>query len=58
MSFQPQARGPPTLTGGLLEAETELHELSTEFVFAVLVSSTLGFLAFRLCWVFFAFSFH
>ena len=28
------------LTRGLLESETELHELSAEFVFAVLVSST------------------
>ena len=33
MSFQPQERGPPTLTGGLLECETELCELSAEFVF-------------------------
>ena len=33
MSFQPQERGPPTLTGGLLESEAELRELSAEFVF-------------------------
>ena len=26
-------RGPPTVTGGLLESETELHELTAEFVF-------------------------
>ena len=33
MSLQPSERGPPTLTGGLLESETELCELSSEFVF-------------------------
>ena len=32
MSLQQQERGPPTLTGGLLESETELHELSAEFL--------------------------
>ena len=58
MSFQPQGRGPPTLTGGLLESETELHELSTKFVFVVLVSSTQGFVSLLLFQVFFAFSFH
>ena len=26
-------QGPPTLTGGLLESETELCELSAEFIF-------------------------
>ena len=41
MSFEPQERGHPTLTGGLLESETELRELSAEFVFAVPVSRTL-----------------
>ena len=41
MSFEPQQRGHPTLTGGLLESETELRELSAEFVFAVPVSRTL-----------------
>ena len=30
----------------------------SEFVFAVLVSSRLGFFSLPLCWVFFAFSFH
>ena len=53
MSFEPQERGHPTLTGGLLESETELRELSAEFVFhcpgfhhaGLLVSSpVLGFL--------------
>ena len=33
MSFQPQERGPPTLAGGLLESETELRELSAQFIF-------------------------
>ena len=33
MSLQPQQRGPPTLTGGLLESETELRGLSAEFIF-------------------------
>ena len=33
MSLQPSERGPPTLTGGLLESETELCELSAEFIF-------------------------
>ena len=32
--------------------------LSAEFVFAVPVSSMLGFLSLPLCWVFFVFSFH
>ena len=45
MSFEPQERGHPTLTGGLLESETELRELSAEFVFAVPVSTMLGFLS-------------
>ena len=45
MSFQAYERGPPTLTGDILESETDLCELSTEFVFAVPVSSTLGFLS-------------
>ena len=46
------------LIGGLLESETELCELSAESVFAVLVSSTLGFSSLPLCWVSFTFSFH
>ena len=58
MSFQPQGQGPPTLTRGLLESETELHELFAKFVFVVPVSSTQGFLSLLLCWVSFAFSFH
>ena len=33
MSLQPQERGPPTLTGGLLESETEPREVSAEFFF-------------------------
>ena len=33
MSLQPQERGPPTLTGGLLESETEPSEVSAEFFF-------------------------
>ena len=32
MSFQPQERGPPSLTGGLLESETEPCELSAELI--------------------------
>ena len=43
---------------GLLESETDPHELSAEIVFAVPLSSTLGFLSHHLCWVFFTFSFH
>ena len=35
MSFQPSEQGPPTLTRGLLESETEPCELSAKFVFAV-----------------------
>ena len=58
MSFEPRERGHPTLTGGLLESETEPRELSAEFVFAVPVSSTRGFLSLPLHWVFFGFSFH
>ena len=58
MSFQPQGQGPPTLTRGLLESETELHELFAKFVFVVPVSSAQGFLSLLLCWVSFAFSFH
>ena len=49
--------GPPTLTRGILESETEPCELSLELVFAVLVSGMLGFLPLPLCWVCFAFSF-
>ena len=49
MSFQPQGRGPPNLTGGLREPETEQCELSAEFVFVVPVSSTLGFSSLPLC---------
>ena len=33
MSLQSLERGSPTFTGGLLESETELRELSAEFVF-------------------------
>ena len=33
MSLQPQEQKSPTLTGGLLESETEPCELSAEFVF-------------------------
>ena len=58
MSFEPQQRGHPTLTGGLLESEIEPYELSAEFVFAVPVSSVLSFLSFPLHWISFAFSFH
>ena len=57
MSFEPGERGHPTLTGGLLESEIEPYELSAEFVFAVPVSSMLGFLSLPLRWVFFVFSF-
>ena len=46
------------LTRGLLESETELHELSAEFVFVVPVSSTLGFSLLPLCWVSTTLSFH
>lgn len=46
----------PTLTGGLLEFETELHELSAEFVIScpsfqhigLVTSPTLGFLRVQL----------
>ena len=58
MFFQLQGWGPPTLTRGLLESETEPCELSAAFVFAVLVSNRLGFLSLPLCWVFFMFIFH
>ena len=58
MSFQPQERGPPTLTGGLLESENEPCELFAQLVFAVLVSGMLGFLSLPLRWVFFVFCFH
>ena len=53
MSLQQQERGPPTLTGGLLESGTELRELSAEFVFhcpsfqhdgLLVTSPVLGFL--------------
>ena len=54
----PPATGvrPPTLTGGLLESETELHELSAEFVIScpsfqhigLVTSPTLGFLRVQL----------
>ena len=50
MSFPPKGRGPPTLTSSLLEPETELCELSAEFVSAALVSSMLGFLSLPLHW--------
>ena len=33
MSLQPQERGPPTLTRGLLKSESETCELSAEFIF-------------------------
>ena len=58
MSFQPEERGPPALTGGFLESETELRELSAKLVLAVLLPSTLGFLSLPLHWIFFEFSFH
>ena len=45
MSFQPQEQGLPTLTGGLLEPETEPYKFSAKFVFVLLASSTLGFLS-------------
>ena len=45
MSFHPYKQGPSTLTGGLLESETEPHELDAKFVTAVLVSGMLGFLS-------------
>ena len=57
MSFQPQERGLPTLTGGLLECETELCELSAEFAFPcpgfqhtglLVTSPALGFLRVQL----------
>lgn len=47
-------RSKEPLTGGLLQSETEPYELSAEFVFAVLVSSTLGFLSLPLHWVSFS----
>ena len=46
------------MAGCLLVSEPEPHKLSTKIVFAVPVSSTLGFLSLPLHWVFFAFSFH
>ena len=46
------------LAAGLLESETEPHELSAKFVFVVLVSSMLGFLSIPLCWISFVFDFH
>ena len=55
MSLQPQEQGPPTLTRGLLESETEPCELSAEFVFhcpgfqddgPLVTSLALGFLRF------------
>ena len=58
MSFQPEERGPPALTGGFLESETELRELSAKWVLAGLLPSTLGFLSLPLHWIFFEFSFH
>ena len=58
MPFQPQEWGLATPNQSLLESETESHELSVEFVFDVLVSSTVGFLSLPLCWVFLVFSFH
>ena len=56
MSLRPQERGPPTLTRGLLESETEPRELSAEFVFPC--PSWMGFLSLPLRWVFFAFRLH
>ena len=53
MSFQPYEQGPLALTGELRESETELLELSAEFLFALLVSRMLGFLLLPLLWVFF-----
>lgn len=53
-----RVEGLPTLSRGLPETETELHELSDEFVFAVLVSSRLGFSSLTLCWVSVLLSFH
>ena len=47
MSLQPEERGPPTLTGGLLGSETGPRGLS-----AVPVSSSMGL---PLRWIFFAF---
>ena len=53
MSFEPQERGHPTLTGGLLESETEPRELSAESVFCcpgfqlhglLVTSPALGFI--------------
>ena len=46
------------LTRGLLESETELHELSAELVFAVLVSSTQASWSLPLWCVSITFSFH
>ena len=46
------------LSRGLLESEPEPCELSAELVFAVPVSSMLGFLSLPLCWIFFMLSFH
>ena len=57
MSLQPQERGPPTLTGGLLESETEPREVSAEFFFCcpsfqhyglLVTSPVLDFLRFLL----------
>ena len=47
MSLQPEERGPPTLTGGLLGSETGPRGLS-----AVPVSGTMGL---PLHWIFFTF---
>ena len=53
MSLQSLERGSPTFTGGLLESETELRELSAESIFhspgfqhdgPLVTSSALGFL--------------
>ena len=58
MSLHAQGWGPPTLTGGLLESETERCELCAEFVFANLISSAVGFSSLPLHWASISFSFH
>ena len=58
IAFQPLEWWPLILTRGLLESESEPHEISAEFVFAFPVSSTLGFLSLLLHWVFLTFSFY
>ena len=58
MFFQPQKRGPHTLTEGLLESETEPHELSAEFVLLSQFPARWASCHFLCTGFFLAFSFH